>query len=396
MSFLRALALTASTSAVLCASVAAPTFATAQDGHPAVGAGDRGDSVPGRLLVRFATDVDPAGQKRLQDAQGARRVAEVRGLGIKVLEVPTGAEDRVATALMRSGKVELAERDGIAEGAAVPNDSHWAKQWGPVKTGSPAAWDIITGSSVVIIAVLDSGVDVKHPDLAGRTVAGYDFINNDANPADDQGHGTKSTGVLGAASNNATGVAGTCWTCALMPVKVLDSSNYGSWSAISNGIVWATDKGAKVISMSIYGKSGSSTLRNAVKYAYDRGVTVVAAAGNDASTALTYPASYPEVLSVAGTDSADKLYSWSQKGSWISLAAPGCTYSTARGGGYGSYCGTSAATPQVAGIAGLMLAANPTASRAEIAASLRSTAVAISPLAHGRVDAAAAVRAVRR
>lgn len=100
---------------------------------------------------------------------------------------------------------------------------------------------------------------MKHPDLAGRTVAGHDFIYNDANPADDQGHGTKSTGVLGAASNNATGVAGTCWTCALLPVKVLDSSNYDSRSAISNGIVRATDKGAKVISMSIYGKSGSST-----------------------------------------------------------------------------------------------------------------------------------------
>jgi subtilisin family serine protease len=247
----------------------------------------------------------------------------------------------------------------------------------------------------VVIAVLDTGVDGAHDDLRGRLTSGYDFVNNDADPTDDQGHGTATAGILGAAANNATGVAGTCWTCVLMPVKVLNANNWGPWSVISNGITYAADHGADIISMSIYGTTGSTTLQNAVAYARNKGVLVVVAAGNDGTATPSYPASYPGALAVAGSDSSDRLYSWSDYGSWVDVAAPGCAYTTQRSGGYWNFCGTSTATPIVAGVAGLMLAANPLATATQLEEALESSAVGIgSGVAYGRVDASRALAAV--
>jgi subtilisin family serine protease len=260
---------------------------------------------------------------------------------------------------------------------------------------APAAWDTTTGAGTTVIAVLDTGVNSDHPDLAGRLTAGYDFVNSDPDPVDDNGHGTQTTGVVGAAANNATGIAGLCWSCTLMPVKVADASGSVSWSNLASGITWATDHGASVISMSISGSSSSTTLANAVSYAHDHGVVLVAAAGNNGSSTVTYPAGYPQVIGVAGTTGSDTLYSWSNYGSWVKLAAPGCDYTTTMAGSYASFCGTSAATPVVSGVVGLLRSAKPAAGTAEIEGALLSASTPIGPVVSaGRIDAAASLAAL--
>jgi subtilisin family serine protease len=180
-----------------------------------------------------------------------------------------------------------------------------------------------------------------------------------------------------------------------MPVKVLRADGGGDYSGLANGITWAADHGATVISMSLAGTADSSTLHSAVQYARSHGAVLVAAAGNSSSTAPSYPAAYSEVLGVAGTDNTDALYSWSNYGSWVKVAAPGCDYATLRGGTYGSFCGTSAATPVVAGVVALARSAQPSATPAQVEAAIESSAVSIGGVVScGRVDAAAALTAL--
>jgi subtilisin family serine protease len=354
-----------------------------------------GPHVPGHVLVKFDSGVSATAQAAMAAANGAKDLSTIPALQTHVLSVPVGAEQHVIDALERSGKVQYAELDGIMSAATTPDDPQWSQQWGPAKVNLPTAWSTSTGSSGIVIAHLDSGVDFTHPDLQGRFMAGYDFINNDSDPTDDQGHGTSTAGILGAATNNGVGVAGACWKCTIMPVKVLDSSNRGTWAQISSGITYATDHGARIISMSIYGTTGSSTLQSAINYAESHGVLVVVAAGNDSTSTPSYPASYAGVLSVGGTDSSDKLYSWSDYGSWVQVAAPGCEQTTEKGGSYWNFCGTSTATPIVAGIAGVMLSADPSATAAQLMQALETTAVPVGANVHyGRVDAAAALSAL--
>src|SRR5439155_15985368 len=226
-------------------------------------------------------------------------------------------------------------------------------------------------------------------------VGGYNVLNGSSDATDDNGHGTWTAGVAGATSNNSIGIASYCWHCSLMPVKVLGADGTGTTANVAAGIVWATDHGARVISMSLSGTTGTSALQSAVQYAHSRGVVLVAAAGNSGTTTQTYPAAYPEVLGVAGSDPNDALYARSTYGAWVKLAAPGCNYTTGRSGWFGSFCGTSAAAPAVAGIAGLALSYVGTATNTAVEAALESTAVKISaPVGYGRVDAYAALLAL--
>jgi subtilisin family serine protease len=358
-------------------------------------AAQAGSFVRGHVLVKFPDGTPLADQAALEHANSASVISRIADLGVEVLQVPVGAEQNVIDAMRQSGRVDYAELDAVAHAEMTPNDTYFSQQWGLSKINAPTAWDTTTGAASTVVAVLDTGVDYSQPDLQGRLTSGYDFINNDSDPTDDNGHGTETAGIVGAASNNAVGVAGVCWTCTLMPVKVLNSSASGSWSAIASGITWATDHGAKVISMSLAGSSDSSTLHNAVSYAYNHDVVVVAASGNYSTSTPYYPAAYPEVLSVAGTTSTDSLYSWSNYGSWVKVAAPGCVYTTVRGGSYGSFCGTSAATPVVAGLAALVRSAQPGATAAAVETAIESSAVPVgSTVAYGRIDAAAAVTAI--
>lgn len=361
---------------------------------PSAGTALAAAHVPGHVLVHFDAGTSGADQTALEHANDASVVGQVADLGVKVLAVPVGAEQHVIDALQRSGKVQYAELDGLAQATMTPNDPEWSQQWGLSKMNVPTVWDTTTGTSSVVVADLDTGVDGTQPDLQGKLVAGWNFISNTASPADDNGHGTATAGVIGAVTNNAAGIAGTCPLCLVMPVKVLDSSASGSWSGIANGITWATDHGARILNMSLSSTSDTSTLHSAVQYAASHGAIVVGSAGNNGNSTPVYPAAYPEALSVAGTTSSDGLYSWSDYGSWVNIAAPGCTYATRVGGSYSSFCGTSASAPFVSGVLGLMLSAQPSASMDTLVQRLESTATSIgSAVQYGRVDAAAAMSA---
>ena len=354
-----------------------------------------GSGATTQVLVKFQPAATPNDQAAAVSAVGATEVGTVHDLGVHVLRVPSAAADNVIAALSHRADVQYAEADGATQATVTPNDPGWPSQWGAAKTNVPTVWNTTTGSSSVVVAMLDTGVKYTLADLQAHFVPGYDFVNNDADPTDDNGHGTTVAGVLGATANNSTGIAGLCWQCSLMPVKVLDSAGNGDYATLANGITWATDHGADVINMSLVGAADSSTLHNAVIYAHNHGVVLVGAAGNNSSTAPYYPAAYPEVLGVAGTQSDDTLYSWSDSGSWVKIAAPGCNYSTMISGSYGNFCGTSSATPVAAGIVALLRSAAPSATNSQIEAALESSAVKIGTATScGRIDAAAALTAL--
>jgi subtilisin family serine protease len=254
-----------------------------------------------------------------------------------------------------------------------------------VKTHAPEAWSRTTGDPATVIAVVDTGVDPSHPELAGRLAPGYDFVNGDADPGDDNGHGTAVAGIVAAAGDNHIGVAGYCWRCRVMPLKVLDANGSGFASDVARAVVWATDEGARVINASLGGPLEDSSLAAAAQYAALRGALLVAAAGNDSSSQLEYPAALPAVVSVGASNPSDALYSFSNQGA--AVAAPGENTTTTRGGGYERFLGTSSAAPVVSGIAGLLFSLVPSATPAGVASALEQSAVPIVGVTFGRVDA---------
>ena len=270
----------------------------------------------------------------------------------------------------------------------IPTDPGWSQEWGLSEIGAPAAWQVSTGSKPVVVAVVDSGVDPTQPDLQGALVPGADFADGTGSTADQYGHGTMVAGVIAARPDNGIGGAGICWTCVVMPVKVLGADGTGTADAIAQGIRYAADHGANVISMSFVLSGPDAGVQSALAYAHSRGVLLVAAAGNTGNDTPTYPASYPNVVSVAAIDQTGALYPWSARGSWVTLAAPGCAYTTALGGGFVSdFCGTSAAAPLVAGLAGLALSAG-NGSTASVESALEQTADPLPGLVgSGKVDA---------
>ncbi len=374
-------------------------------GPLALGPSARGEERPavpapedpaGVFLVRYRPGTPRESAARLERALGLTRQREIAQLGIRVVRGRAADAPAIARALARDPSVALVERDrGAAILDTTPNDESWSRQWSHAKVAAPRAWDLTQGSPNVVVAVLDTGVRRDHPDLQGKVVDGYDFVNGDADATDDHGHGTNAAGVVAAATNNRIGVAGMCWACTILPVKVLDADGQGSHSTIAQGIVWAADRGAAVINLSLGGPATTTTLQDAVRYARQRGSVVVAAAGNSGTTERSYPAGYPEAISVAATDINDALYSWSNRGSWVKVAAPGCVYTTGLNDAYGVTCGTSFSSPAVAGVAGLLLSARSGMSAGEVESTIASTAVPFAPdVAHGRVDAYRAVSAV--
>ncbi len=343
-----------------------------------------------RLLVKFSPGASADARTHALGAVGANEIGVVRDLDVKVLTVPSTRADEALARLKANPAVAYAEPDAttVVQFDTTPNDYWWPNEWAQSKVRAPQAWDLSRGSASTIVAILDTGVDPTQPDLQGSFVSGWNTLANSSNTSDTDGHGTQAAGVAVARGNNSIGVASYCWSCSLMPVKVIDSGGAGSFSSVANGITWATDHGARVISMSLGFTSSSSTLQNAVAYAHNHNVVIVAAAGNYGTTTPIYPAAYSQVLSVAGSDSNDQLYSWSSYGSWVKLAAPGCNYTTGTNGWYGTFCGTSSAAPALAGVAALAASYNPGASNSQIEQALESGAVKIgSGVQYGRVDA---------
>jgi subtilisin family serine protease len=344
---------------------------------------------PRRVAATFRPDVSRARARQVIEAAGGTVELAVPQIGSYLVGVDPEKRTQVLAALDASTAVAEASKEPLVEIAETrPDDEDWPQQDGLRVAGFPQAWDVTQGSSRIVVAVVDTGVDGNHPDLHGALVPGWNVIAGNANTADDHGHGTAVAGVIAARSNNRTGGAGICWRCLVMPIKALDASGSGSDTQIAAGVVWAVDHGAQVINLSLGGPGVSPPLSNALSYASTKNVIVVAAAGNSGVTTQFFPAADQHVVSVAATTVADQRYSWSNFGSWVRLAAPGCNLAPTRGGGYGTFCGTSSATPLVSGLAALELSAQPTATAREAEDALARAAVPLPAFVqYGRIDA---------
>jgi hypothetical protein len=282
--------------------------------------------------------------------------------------------------------------------ALTPNEPSWQVAWGQKQVNMPAAWDITTGSPNVVIAVVDTGVS-ENADLAGALVPGWNFVVNNADASDYQGHGTASASIVAARGNDGQGVAGYCWRCKIMPVKVSNSGMDFNSPTTAAGIRWAVDHGARVISIgfSDEGAGGSPTdpvVASAIAYAAQHDVLVVASAGNTGMSGLTQPASDPGAYPTAAVDQSGNLEPWSTSGPWIHVAASACQLVSLQNSNFGELCGNSTTAPAIAGIAGLLLSVNASLTVDQLEWALRSTAVPVAGIAGGRVDAYKALLAV--
>lgn len=312
-------------------------------------------------------------------------------------------EDTAVRAYASLEEVEYAELNYLYYTFAVPNDAFFSSQYAlynPSSQGIDAigGWDVEQGDNAIIIAIIDTGIDYTHEDLAGKVIKGYDFVNEDFDPKDDNGHGTHVAGIAGATSNNGSGIAGVCPGCSLLAVKVVTADGSGANSWIANGIANAANLGARVINMSLGGLDRSSTIQLAVQQAYQSGVVVIAASGNDGSSIPLYPAAFPEVIAVGATDRYGDVASFSSYGSHLELSAPGqAIYSTLPGNSYDAWNGTSMACPHVAGLVGLMLSRNPALTIEQVRQVLVATTQDLgasgrdSYFGYGRINALAAL-----
>ena len=361
-------------------------------------------AVPGQYLIKFTPGTAADARRAVVDPHGGRFFDRVADLDIDAVEFPalTGnanprAAEAVVNALKHNPNVEFVEPNYIYSVSYTPNDPGLAQQWAWNRIKAFDAWNTTQGSSGVVVAVVDTGIQRSHPDLNAKIVAGYDYVQGDTAADDGNGHGTHVGGTAAAETNNSTGGAGTCPNCKLMPVRVLDNNGSGTLVNVANGINFAANNGAEVINLSL-GGGGSSTLQSAVDNAWNKGVFLACAAGNSntSSTSSSYPGAYANCFAVASTTSSDTRSSFSNYGSWVEAAAPGNSiYSTWINSGYRTIDGTSMATPHVAGLAGLLSSQGLT--NAQIRQRICDTADDISGTGTywtcGRINADRAVKA---
>ncbi|MCJ7576692.1 MAG: S8 family serine peptidase [Dehalococcoidia bacterium] len=307
-----------------------------------------------QILVKFKPGTSLPEVAEIHRQLGGQVKETIPGIGVQVVTVPEGHAMAKAKAYSSNARVAYAEPDFVAQALGSPDDPYFDLQWGLTKIEAPQAWEVTTGSGSINIAILDTGVDLDHPDLANKIVSNIDFSTS-ATTNDVYNHGTHVAGIAAAMTNNAIGVAGLGYTSTIMNVKVLSDTGSGSYSGIASGIIWAADNGAEIINLSLAGSFGASTLEDAVNYAWSKGVVVVAAAGNSGNTTPMYPAYYTNCIAVAATDINDARASWSNYGDWVDVAAPGASiYSMRKDNKYGYGSGTSMASPHVAGLAALV------------------------------------------
>ncbi len=363
---------------------------------------DKIEYAPGEILVKFKNDISAEAMNRLYSELGARMIEANPQIGFKRIAIsPMSTVEEAVEQFSARPDIEYAEPNYILRAFMTPNDPYYVYQWHMPKINAGPAWDLSTGTGVVV-AVIDCGVAYENygsfglaPDLAGTNfVPGYDFVNNDSHPNDDNGHGTHVAGTIAQTTNNNLGVTGVAFNCSIMPVKVLDASGNGTLTTVANGIIWAADHGADVINMSLGSSSSTSTLQNAVRYADGLGVTIVCAAGNSGNPIAQYPASYVECVSVSATRYDNTRPSYSSYGSNVDICAPGGDTSVDQNGdgyvdgvlqqtfgatytswGYYFYQGTSMASPHVAGVAAMLLAVNGSLTPLQVRNAMQNTAL---------------------
>ena len=394
------------------------------------------DTALTKLKVRSVTRLHPPAPRvqgtfgmRSADATGAAEAVALAATFKVAFDASISVEKAVEILSAVAG-VQFAEPNRWREASIVPNDPSYVAQWGLARINCPTAWDRTTGVPGVVVAVVDTGVDLDHPELAPLLLRGADMVDLGPNPQmpgwrfegdfqgrdnvpqDEVGHGTHVAGTIACLSNNGRGVAGVTWNCRLLPVKVLTRvvrladgrvSGVGSSADIAAGIRWSVDNGARVINLSLGGTVGTQVERDAVAYAVARNVLVVAAMGNDGPAAgPSFPAAFPDVVAVGAIGQNDRRAGFSQVGAHIDIAAPGVgILSTVWDNGTATMDGTSMASPHVAGVAALVMSCNTNLTAAQVADILRQTArplrdnvsdpVPNNQYGFGCVDAAAAV-----
>jgi len=350
-----------------------------------------------RLIVTMRTNVGAAAEQDLHQRSGALSVRPLGSSRLRFVSVPRELRTGIADTYRGSALVESVDMDQTIQAAWTPTDPQFGAQWALATIGAPAAWDVTGhGATSIRVAVLDSGIDANHPDLAGRVALSADFSGSGT--GDRFGHGTAVAGIIAAGLNNGVGIAGIS-TAFLLDGKVLGDGGVGSQSAMLDGIVWATDHGARVINLSVGTQSACSTaLQTMIDYAWNHGAVIVAAAGNDASRNVVAPASCSHVIAVGATDATDARAGFSDYGSAVSLAAPGVgILTTDIAGGYSTQDGTSLAAAHVSGAAAAVWSTRWGTANQGVVDRLLSTAKAIpgtgSVWRAGRLDLAAAVGA---
>lgn len=376
------------------------TQAVAAPVNPQAAPGPDAPYVAGQLLVKLSAPGAPGPLPG-----GAIIIREIPELGLALVQLPAG--DSVARAVADLGGtsgIEWAEPNYTIRLDLVPNDPGYVSRQQPYlsRIAAGAAWDITEGRPEIIVAVLDTGVQMDHEDLAGAIwtnpgeipgngiddegngfvddVHGWDFADNDNKPDDDHGHGTHVAGIAAARIDNGIGIAGIAGHATVMPVDVF-KGGIGTYEALIRAIIYATDNGARVINMSLGASSYSRGEEAAVDYAYEHGVVVVAAAGNSGREESHYPSAHVHAIAVSSTTADDNLSPFSTRGDFVDVAAPGSSiYSTYLGNFYQSLSGTSMATPHVSGLAALILSRDPDLTPDQVRAIIESTADDLDPV----------------
>jgi len=330
--------------------------------------------VPGEVIVGVRGRLSTNSIRLIQD-KGGTVIKQLSAINAVVVKT---AEDRVEAfmdEMRKNSLIRYVERNGMITLDLTPNDPYWYLQWGPQTIRADLAWDTQIGSSTILVAVVDTGIDYTHDDLAANYVTGgYDWVNDDNDPMDDNGHGTHCMGIIAAELNNEIGIAGLAQVN-VMAEKSLDEYGVGTFEDAVLAVTHAAEMGANIISCSWGSYVDSSAMHDAFIYAYNLGALSVASAGNDNTNEPHYPAAYPEVISVAATDSSDQKWMWSNWGDTIELAAPGVDIlSASLGNSYAYKSGTSMSVPHVSGVAALIWSQFPEYTHDQVRVILRSSA----------------------
>ncbi len=364
---------------------------------------------PRRLLLRTDPSLARVPLSALCPELGVRELWNLPQIGWRAIEVETGQRDGIKLRLEQDPAVLEVCFDPRRELAYTPNDTFYASQWHMPHIQADLAWDTEKGDPAVVVAVVDTGIELTHPDLAANLwtnpgeiagnfldddnngyvddVNGYDFAYFDSDPSDDNSHGTACAGIVAAVQDNSTGVSGVAPGCKVAAIKAALSSGFFYASANVPAYVYCADMGFQVMSMSFFSDEVVPAERDAIAYCWAQGVLPVVAAGNDNSVLPFYPAAFPQSLSVGATGAMTDLRAYfSDWGTWVNVAAPGLSlWTTYLSAGYTSgFGGTSGATPHVAGLAALLFSADPSATNAEVRAAIEDSAVLLDQAPYGK------------
>jgi fibronectin-binding autotransporter adhesin len=341
-------------------------------------------------IITFARGVAIEAGSALVEDLGGRVDATVTELRMAMIRLP---DEAAAATLAADSSVVRLEEDQTRTAEAAPSDTQFTDQWALTRIGWDDVYGVVDPAATTVVAILDTGVAADHPDLAGQLLPGLSYVDGAAPDTDANGHGTWMAGIVGAATDNDTGIAGVAWGAVrILPITVLDADGRGQDSAVIQGLVAAVDSGADVVLLAFSSPDYSRALQSAIDYAWANDVVIVAALGNDGSTSPSYPAGDRGVIGVASTDHGDGLAAGSNSGAAAFIGAPGVDIRTTdRDGGYRTVNGTSAAAAMVAGAAALVRATDPAASNGAVVARLARNAAEPAPatdIGNGRLDLA--------